>query len=161
MIIEKTARSIGELVSRVDEISSSFKARFELPEDIWFRGQSAAKWELSPHLGARGAQPECDRARRRGDRRSWREAVGTLPAGCVVGAADAKKCESDCHHARPSKCTYRRATRDVHGPRTPSPCPGCAGQKRSEDQAWMCRRFLFHGGQRWQRRRRAAEREAR
>ncbi len=50
MIVDGKARSIGELVREVDRITRAFKARFELPEDIWFRGQSSAKWELLPQL---------------------------------------------------------------------------------------------------------------
>jgi hypothetical protein len=57
MLIEGKARSISELGDEVYRITSSFKRRPELPEEIWFRGQSARSHGLLPPLYRNSVAP--------------------------------------------------------------------------------------------------------
>jgi hypothetical protein len=50
MILTEKAGSIGELLSKVNTISRKMRSSFEMPEEIWYRGQEYARYSLIPSL---------------------------------------------------------------------------------------------------------------
>jgi hypothetical protein len=53
-MLEGQAGSLGQLFEEVDRICRLFKTDFNAREEIWFRGQSRAHWNLQPDLYREG-----------------------------------------------------------------------------------------------------------
>ena len=49
-ILEKTAGSVGDILSSIDEIARVWTPSFSDPEDLWFRGQPKRNQQLLPSL---------------------------------------------------------------------------------------------------------------
>jgi hypothetical protein len=50
MIPTENAGSFGELLSKVEKITREMKSAFEMPEEIWYRGQEYSHYSLIPQL---------------------------------------------------------------------------------------------------------------